>query len=600
MAAINNNKETSMATTNEWYQRSVQDYEDKVRDFSADLAFLNEQIQAANNSIADLRRQRAAAAGDDEEVQRLTDTINNVTSRRNGLELRQADTQQALTQAQNSLAQAEADLARVNQAETPQVQPLQPPAAPTADPAARQAQEPVTEQDSQPATALAPAPVVEPVPSVEDDIEGGTVRLPEGTFAGDGYGFTYDENGELIPSDSADAERIRSTPADTQDEFAGDGYGFVYDENGELLPADSVAAEEVRARQPEPPLDYSVTFEDGFDWVIVDNATGSFVETGFATRAQADAALAQLTGQAVGTVPGITPTAATPSSEQIEAQRAAEVQRLAQEARLQNTIQQRLNQNTQGDWRVRLRLLPGANYLYKDTSNSLLKPLRDSDGVIFPYTPRVTTNYAAKYDPYELTHSNYRGYFYKNSHVGELQITGTFTAQDTREAAYLLAVIHFFRSVTKMFYGQDPERGTPPPLVELSGFGEYQFNNHPCLVSNFSYNLPDNVDYIRVTTNNQGMNLSNQQPKASSNPSSPLEGILARVQNAGLTRGAEPSRADLNDALQTVNNTGQSTYVPTKLEIILSLLPQQTRSQVSQQFSLKEFANGSLLRGGFW
>jgi hypothetical protein len=27
-----------------------------------------------------------------------------------------------------------------------------------------------------------------------------------------------------------------------------------------------------------------------------------------------------------------------------------------------------------------------------------------------------------------------------------------------------------------MFYGQDAEAGTPPPLVYLSGFGKYQFN----------------------------------------------------------------------------------------------------------------------------
>jgi len=29
-------------------------------------------------------------------------------------------------------------------------------------------------------------------------------------------------------------------------------------------------------------------------------------------------------------------------------------------------------------------------------------------------------------------------------------------------------------------------------------------------------------------------------------------------------------------------------------------LPMQTRSQVSQQFSVKGFANGDLIKGGFW
>jgi len=40
--------------------------------------------------------------------------------------------------------------------------------------------------------------------------------------------------------------------------------------------------------------------------------------------------------------------------------------------------------------------------------------------------------------------------------------------------------------------------------------------------------------------------------------------------------------------------------VPTKLDMTITLLPTQTRSQVSKQFSLKQFANGDLVKGGFW
>jgi hypothetical protein len=116
------------------------------------------------------------------------------------------------------------------------------------------------------------------------------------------------------------------------------------------------------------------------------------------------------------------------------------IQNKVKEAQQQATIQQRYNQTTQGDWRVRLRLAPGANYLYNDTSNTLLAPLRASNGVIFPYTPTISTSFNANYDKYDLTHSNYRGYFYKNSTVGDIQIIGEFTAQDTSEAQYLLAI----------------------------------------------------------------------------------------------------------------------------------------------------------------
>jgi len=273
-----------------------------------------------------------------------------------------------------------------------------------------------------------------------------------------------------------------------------------------------------------------------------------------------------------------------------------------QQLRDQFTIQQRYNTSTQGDWRVRIRLAPGANYLYKAPAGQrgILEPLVASDGVIFPYTPTIQTSYTAKYDSYNLTHSNYRGYFYQSSQVGDISINGIFTAQDTTEAQYLLAVIHFFRSVTKMFYGKDQFRGAPPPSVELSGFGEYQFNNHPCLVASFNYSLPKDVDYIQITPNNQGLNLGNRPSKVSSSPSSTLESVARRLSNAGLPRGGQTSPTDLGVVTNTVNGTTQTTYVPTKVEIAITLHPLQTRQQVSQAFSLENFANGNLLKGGFW
>jgi hypothetical protein len=154
------------------------------------------------------------------------------------------------------------------------------------------------------------------------------------------------------------------------------------------------------------------------------------------------------------------------------------------------------------DWRFRISLAPDATYLYKSkaidgTPNAgILAPLAVTNGVIFPYSPMIQMSYTASYPSTELTHTNYKIYNYKGSSVEQISITGDFTAQDTTEANYMLAVIHFFRSVTKMFYGQDqnPQRGLPPPLVYLTGFGQYQFDHHPAVISSFSYNFPQDVD----------------------------------------------------------------------------------------------------------
>lgn len=248
-----------------------------------------------------------------------------------------------------------------------------------------------------------------------------------------------------------------------------------------------------------------------------------------------------------------------------------------------------------GDWRVRLRLAPLSKYLYNAPSPGILKPLQVTDGIIFPYTPTISTAYRANYSPYDLTHSNYRGYFYTNSFVDAINLTATFTAQDTNDANYLLAVIHFLRSATKMFYGQDAERGSPPPVVFLSGLGEYQFNEHSCLISQFQYNLPADVDYIRAgSPNTAGLNLTSIRDRQSVATNS-VFGSLNRLAAAFLNKGAingpgSPPTLGLN----------RPTYVPTKMDITLTLMPIQSRNQVSKQFSLKEFANGNLLKGGFW
>ena len=252
-----------------------------------------------------------------------------------------------------------------------------------------------------------------------------------------------------------------------------------------------------------------------------------------------------------------------------------------------------------GDWRVRLSLAPGARYLYNVDDPGILAPLAVTGGVVFPYTPKIEMSYKADYESYALTHSNYKGYFYKSSYTDTVGMMATFTAQDSNEADYLLAVIHFFRSVTKMFYGQDPQRGAPPPLVYLTGLGQYQFSGHPCVVTSFNYNLPSDVDYIRArSTNINGTNLLTRRDRQDL-PTNPISGAVARLQNLfsgqGISYGAERNRPQ-----PPTLGLNQPTYVPTKMDITLSLLPVQTRSQVTNQFSVADYASGALLKGGFW
>ena len=331
-------------------------------------------------------------------------------------------------------------------------------------------------------------------------------------------------------------------------------------------------------------------------------------------QAQSESATAFQNGRTAPAVPVGTPFTNAPIEEPIvgdanpnaggaDATSDAAFTNLAQQ---QQAIRSQRSGFNEKDWRVRLALAPQAQYLYNVARpGDLLWPLAGK-GVIFPYTPTIQTAYRANYQSYDLTHSNMRGYFYQSSSPQDIQITGTFTAQDTAEANYLLAVIHFLKSATKMFYGQDSQNGAPPPPLYLSGFGTYQFREHPVLLSSFNLNLPNDVDYIRAgSININGTDLVVRRDRTPSPPNtSPIFSAITRLQTIFTPKGAEPKQK----AAQPFDVSGQSvelggenpTYVPTQMEIQLTLLPLQSRSQMTKQFSLTQFAQGSLLKGGFW
>ena len=359
--------------------------------------------------------------------------------------------------------------------------------------------------------------------------------------------------------------------------------------------AGGLSDEEILARNPEP-----VTLSD--EEILARQNAGGLSDEEILARSPTPVDTSQNAGGLSDEEILARQNAGGLSDEEILARQANAAQKSAIN---QATQQARYKQPQNDDWRVRISLSIGADYLYKvsPAEQGILAPLAKTDGVVFPYTPTIETSYAANYEKTDLVHSNYRGYFYKNSAVNDISIRGMFTAQDTSEAAYMLAVIHFFRSVTKMFYGKDSQRGAPPPLVYLSGFGDYQFAGHPCVVSNFNYSLPSDVDYIRANNpNNYGTNLLNRRAAALSSPT-PFSGQQARqsiLNSVGVFFGAPPTKPTQSPVTQTVTNINRATYVPTKIEISITLLPMQTRDQISKQFSVKDFANGKLIQGGFW
>ena len=257
------------------------------------------------------------------------------------------------------------------------------------------------------------------------------------------------------------------------------------------------------------------------------------------------------------------------------------------------------------DWRFKIGLLPGSQDLYKSGDAGILDPLIDTNGVIFPYTPSIQMTYYADYQSTAPTHSNFPSRFYASSEVRDVQVNGTFTAQSTAEADYMIAAIHFFRSATKMFYGQDSNRGQPPPLLQVTGLGPHQFNGHKCVLQQFNYTLPEDVDYVRtsaggVTTKSVNQIRGRRESGADQFGIFGIAGRVGRLLGIGANRGAMPNTLTQRSATSSLAKAGAS-YVPTKIEFSLTLLPVVSRQEQTANYSTLGYANGENYKNrGHW
>jgi hypothetical protein len=149
--------------------------------------------------------------------------------------------------------------------------------------------------------------------------------------------------------------------------------------------------------------------------------------------------------------------------------------------------------SNQTDWRVRLSV--PESFL----SSPLMQDLKAANGtgaLIFPFTPLIQVTHTATYNALDTVHSNYQFLSYEQSRIDTINITADFYCEDAIGARYWVAAVHYLRSVTKMHYGETINAGSPPPVVKLSGYGDYVFNNVPVVVSSFNMDLPKDVDYI--------------------------------------------------------------------------------------------------------
>lgn len=216
-----------------------------------------------------------------------------------------------------------------------------------------------------------------------------------------------------------------------------------------------------------------------------------------------------------------------------------------------------------------------------ERENNILFPLWATDGLMFPYTPSIQVSQDTTWQAADLEHSNFDILSWKNSASATISLTAKFTVQNQREGEYLLAAIHFLRTVSKSFFGEaDAEKfsafkaktpgitsektpqqnadnqitqsasagraGLPPPVLLFSGYGDYMFNDLRVVVKSHSWSYDEAADLIEIK----------------------------------LPRG--------------------KVWLPPLMSLSISLSIQNNTDRVREQFNLDDFRTGVLLKKGGW
>jgi hypothetical protein len=244
--------------------------------------------------------------------------------------------------------------------------------------------------------------------------------------------------------------------------------------------------------------------------------------------------------------------------------------------------------------RVRLRPKPDAA-LQIYGGNGLLQPLRETNGMVWPYQPQITYEQNVEYSSMDMVHVNQEIYAYNRTNALKLSVQGPFSVQNQQEGLYALAAIHFLRTVTKMYFGTGDNLGTPPPVLLFDAYGQYMFNKLPVIVTNFAVELPTEVDYVPV-------DLSNVQTYSDAQAQTNLPGyskVQTTPQLQGYTQASNAGYIASKLFNTNLNSSGGYVWLPAVFTITVAITVQNTAAKL-RSFDLNQFRTGYLMKQGRW
>ena len=134
---------------------------------------------------------------------------------------------------------------------------------------------------------------------------------------------------------------------------------------------------------------------------------------------------------------------------------------------------------------------------YEGPQNRYVKSMKkQTTRLNFPYTPTTSIINSSNYNQYDLTHSNFQQRAFDYHTNMEVNITAPMIVRSVEEAEYVFRAATWIRSTMKMSWMKDKDPGMPPPILRFNAHGIYE--NVPCVVRDFTWNLDSDIDYIEI------------------------------------------------------------------------------------------------------
>ena len=242
------------------------------------------------------------------------------------------------------------------------------------------------------------------------------------------------------------------------------------------------------------------------------------------------------------------------------------------------------------------------------TSDSLFRgflrsQLGKAQGLIFPYTPKITMSYNVNYEKTDFIHSNLSFNSYKNSPPPTISLNAKFTADTKANAIHMLSAVWFLQACSKcdtglntMSKGDNKNTanrsgaGLPPPVLYLNGYANLM-DNIPVIIEGFTVDYPEDIDYVRLD-----LQMAINKPKQRTF-SDPLEESLKQT---------NPILDDNFSFFTSENAKGVSDdkysiltfWLPMTMSIPINLRIQPNIAQDIKTFSLDAYKSGVLKNTG--